>query len=215
MPNCRGDQAKQNLVNNNKLVILGRRNITQNNPVNCCCNNTITTGQYYIFEESNGNIFYTSKGCGRKILDLMNINVRIPLFDPLQNQIQGLGAGGAGGNDRVAGNNEVGHNLRNMTDLNKEVYLLIFLVCQGCWDLDFPQRDPLRGLLSNLIKYPTNDIFDSKVTHINNIVGACNNINSIRDYINNEIVNNPNFVDFQFPLVNQIINDTNLNNNIN
>lgn len=207
MPNCRGDKAKQDLVNNNKLVILGRRNITQNNPVDCCCNNTITTGQYYIFEKSNGNIFYTSKSCGRKILDLMNINVRIPLFNPLQTQIQGGGGNG--------GNGGVGHNLQNMTDLNKEVYLLIFLVCQGCWDLDFPQRDPLRSLLSNLIKYPTNDIFDSKVTHINNIIGACNNINSIRDYINNEIANDPNFVDFKFPLVNQIINDTNLNNNIN
>jgi len=46
MPNCRGDQAKQDLVDSNNLVILGRRNITQNNPIDCCCNNTITTGQY-------------------------------------------------------------------------------------------------------------------------------------------------------------------------
>jgi len=210
MPNCRGNQAKQNLVNNNNLVILGRRNITQNNPVQCCCNNRITTGQYYIFEDNNGEIFYTSSGCGRQILNLMNINVRIPLFNPLQNQNYG-----GEGNTVVGGNNDERQNLQNMTDLNKEVYFLIFLVCQGCWNLDFPQRDPLRGYLSNLIKYPTNDIFDSKVIHINNIVGKCKNITSIRDYINNEIENNPNFTNFQFPLVNQIIKNADIKNYIN
>lgn len=210
MPNCRGNQNKLNLVTNNNLVVLGRRNITQNNPVECCCGNTITTGQYYIFEVNNTDVFYTSSGCGRQILDLMNINVRIPLFDPLHDYNQN-----AGGNGGAGGNNGGGHNLQNMTDLNKEVYLLIFLVCQGCWGLDFPQRDPLRSYLSNLINYPINDIFDSKVIHINNIVGQCNNMTSIRNYINNEIANNHNFNNYQFPLVNQIINNTNLINYIN
>lgn len=210
MPNCRGKQAKRDLINNNSLVILGRRNITSNNNILCCCNRTITKGHYYIFEKNNTNIFYASERCGRQILDLMNINVCIPLFNPLQNQIQGIG-----GNSGVGRNNVGGNNLQNMTDLNKEVYLLIFLVCQGCWNIDFPQRDPLRDYLLKLIQYPTNDIVDSKVIHINNIIGTCNNINSIRDYINNEIANDLSFVNFQFPLVNQIINNTNLNNNIN
>jgi len=200
--NCRTNKRRKEIALDETPVILGRRNIIEDTPVLCCCGNTITTGEYYIFEDTAGELFYTSYGCGRELLDFMGMDINIPLFNPLrEHRMIGKSHSTSvknGGKRRIE--------YKELTALNKEVYNLIFLVCKGCWDLDYPLKDPLRGYMQNLVKYPRGDIFPNKIKHINNMINKCTNILTIRNYIDEEMIKDIQFRDFSFPLVNAILN---------
>jgi len=195
--NCRGQEAKQNIVNNYELEpIIYVKLLEGQNRQGCC---GVVTDKYYFFKATHKitqdiEDLIVGYDCANQFLELIG-HQRLRLFNPLQGQANGNG-----------GDNDEGGNNIQMAPLNKELSNAIHLLCCA-WG-----RVP-SGSLKNNLDYirsrpdrPTNDF---AIINFNRIISYDNQGRTLTEIIDDLRIDNPNLRQFTFNNMELILQNSN------
>lgn len=196
--NCRG-KNKEEIIKNYNLVPITYVKLLRGQQKENCCGGYLKD-KYYAFEyhhkiniSDNGG-FFVGYDCAEQLFNLLSIDKNdYPLFNPIKQLT--AGTTGTGGTAGTTSKNKI-------HGLNKEVYNAINLMCMA-WN-----TPPYGKILNtyNYVKNPLNKPTQSwAIKDINYIIGRYST--TLTDIVNNLRTLEPNLKIFEFPEMNQIIDD--------
>jgi hypothetical protein len=212
----RGDDSREEFVKANEVIPIFRRILGKGEILKCACHNPVEKEIFFfeVIHKKTGkkNQLFTGSDCGRKILKLAE-KEKPPLFSLFKSELKVTEI-------EKAKTEEVSreHNLIQFCPLNQELYNAIGILCEA-WGIKFPDG-PLLDMLLFLIKVPHYPTKDWAITNFNTMVGKDREKDKKKEkrtliemlvYLQED---GKQLKDFQFPLMNAVIDKSGETNNI-
>lgn len=191
--NCRGDARKLEILTDYTLEPVAHLKLLNGQKMNGCCGPL--RDRYYVFRvspKSGGEPGEMIVGyhCAEDFLRLLQLQ-RLPLFNPLTQQSSGAGGGGG-----VTGG-------ASWHPLTREVYNAVNLLSMA-WGGHRPYGFLLE-ILNNIHSSPSTRIDDKIVRRLNTTIAKDRESRTLRQMIDALAAANPNFKEYHFPLIGEVL----------